>query len=217
MEPPSSEIFSLLLSGQVDKLWTQQRDRLKPYLPFICSVAFSPPPLIPNNTNEDEEYSLIENQEMLHSLLCDIEDTNTIKNYFKLDFIQLRSDALKEQGSLRKLGPEEARSRHNEEETEERLAIVFERGNEEKRFRLLLKELLQIMNQVINNVYDREDAMWNRIWVMSMSLGILTKPFLQNLSLSLSLSLPPFLLSSSLLSSFPSLSFSACSLSLHLN
>ena len=152
MESPSSEIFSLLLSGQVDKLWSQQRDRLKPYLPFICSVAFSPPPLIPNNTNEDEESSLIENQEMLHSLLCDIEDTNTIKNYFKLDFIQLRSDALKEQGLLRKLGPEEARSRHNEEETEKRLAIVFERGNEEKRFRLLLKELLQIMNQVINNV-----------------------------------------------------------------
>ena len=148
MESPSSEIFSLLLSGHVDKLWSQQRDRLKPYLPFICSVAFSPP----NNTNEDEEYSLIENQEMLHSLLCDIEDTNIIKNYFKLDFIQLRSDALKEQGLLRKLGPEEARSGHNEEETEERLAIVFERGNEEKRFRLLLKELLQIMNQVINNV-----------------------------------------------------------------
>ena len=146
MEVPSSEVFSYLYSGQVDKLWSIERDRLKPYLPFICSIALSP--LTSNESEGDQESLLIQNKETIHSLLCDIEETNIIKNYFKLDFSLLRSDALKEQGLLRKLGSEDERHIREREEDEERPAIVFEKGNEEKRFRLLLREILRIMSHV---------------------------------------------------------------------
>lgn len=148
MESPSSEVYSTILSGDIKKLWDYPTAKLKPFLPFLCDAATVSPSLL-----TDELTTWSEHQERLHSLLCELEEANRIIRYLQLDFTELRSDAMKEQHLIRKLSPEGVRSKQHTENAlvdsvEERLPIEFERASEERRFRLVVSEILRIMSQV---------------------------------------------------------------------
>lgn len=150
MEVPNSEIFSLLLSGETHLLWDYPRDQLKPFLPFICHLI-----LQGEDKNEEiNEQNGAISTDRLQSLLYELEETNKVMNYLRLDFVELRSDALKEQRLLRKLTPNEIVKKDRvlvtsfESGRQIRLAIEFERSPEERRFRLVLSELLRVITQV---------------------------------------------------------------------
>ena len=68
-----------------------------------------------------------------------------------MDFAQLQQDSLKEQQLLRKLTPGEERPAGQSvlaASLQYGLAIEFERSDHIRRFRLLLSELLRVMNLV---------------------------------------------------------------------
>ena len=150
MELPSSEILSSLLSGDVAKLWDHPRSKVKPFLPFICKAVFDHvPPIIPDQDAIWSRY-----QKALHSLLYDFEVVNRLKKYLQLDFAELRHDALKEQQLMKKLDPDERRTKRESSlvsNMEHMVTVEFERGCVKRRFRLVLSEILRIISQVLSN------------------------------------------------------------------
>ena len=83
-----------------------------------------------------------------------LQEANAIKKYLSVDFQELKQDALKEQQLLRKLPPGEERGSAQSvlaSALQYGLAIEFERSDHMRKLRLILSELLKVMNQVGNN------------------------------------------------------------------
>ena len=146
MELPSPHIFSAILSGSISKLWEHPRSVLNPFLPLLCKVVFQPTP-----TNQDPTVTWVRYRKALHSLLLDIEPVNRVQKYLQLDFAELNHDAIKEQQLLKKLRPGEEQLRSESvlvSSLENGILTEFERGGIKRRFRLVLSEMLRLINQV---------------------------------------------------------------------
>ena len=75
-----------------------------------------------------------------------------------MDFNEIHHDAVKEQQLLKKLRPGERRNSGESvlaSSLKERLAAEFENGDAKRRLRLVLSEVLNIINQVCVNVVGR--------------------------------------------------------------
>lgn len=150
MEQPSPEVFTALLTGDIRKLWLVPREKVRPYLPYLCRASAKTSPVIGNNGTTSGGSK---RRRALCSLLCEFEDTNAIECYLKLDFSELRHDALKEQQLLKKLRPGEKRSQGESilaSSVKLGLATEFERSEPVRRARLVLSELLRYFSQVLN-------------------------------------------------------------------
>ena len=150
MEQPSPEVFSALLTGDVKKLWLVPRENLRPYLPYLCRVAARNVPVVGNDGTSSAGSK---RRKALCSLLCEFEDTNTIECYLKLNFTELRHDAIKEQQLLKKLRPGEKRSQGESilaSSVKLGLANEFERSEPVRRLRLVLSEVLRYISQVLH-------------------------------------------------------------------
>ena len=148
MNHPCPRVFSSVLSGTISELWNYPRSSLSPFLPLICTAVF-------RSVGNDSRGSVIPAWERfnkaLSSLLLDIESVNQVEKYLQLDFRELRSDAWKEQQLVKKLpGGENPASRVDSvlSSIKDGLVTEFEKSGEEKRFRLVLSELLHLIQQV---------------------------------------------------------------------
>ena len=146
MKHPSPKVFSAIISGTISKLWDYPQSSLSPFLPLVCTAVF--------HSTQDSSDSSQRFRKALHSLLLGIESVNHIKKYLLLDFEELKSDGLKEQQLIKKLTPSEHSSREDSARDSALLKIKdgfvteFEKSGEEKRFRLVLSELLRLIQQV---------------------------------------------------------------------
>jgi hypothetical protein len=131
---PSPEIYSIILSGDILKLWDHPRHKLTPFLSYLCRAVFGSAKNEPTTIRDNHRKGL-------YSLLLNMEDVNKIKKYMALDFVELKNDGLKERELMKKrlavTDPDESK--------ELNVAIEFEKSSEKGRFRLVLKELLRIM------------------------------------------------------------------------
>ena len=142
MNRPCSDVFSAILWGKLSKLWDYPREYLNPFLPLICTAVFH------SDGDRDTELPWERFHQALHSLLLDIESVNHIKKYLTLHFAELKSDAVKEQQLIKKLPAGERRGESVLSGVKEGLVTEFEKATEEKRFRIVLSELLHLLNQV---------------------------------------------------------------------
>ena len=142
MNRPCSDVFSAILWGKLSKLWDYPREYMTPFLPLICTAVFH------SDGHRDTALPWERFHQALHSLLLDIESVNHIKKYLTLDFAELKSDAIKEQQLIKKLPTGERRGESVLSCVKEGLVTEFEKATEEKRFRIVLSELLHLLNQV---------------------------------------------------------------------
>lgn len=146
MELPCTEVFMSLLSGDVGKLWEYPKDKIKPFLPFLCKSVFE-------FQSREEKLS---HQKAIHALLCEIEEVQKIKKYLQLDFMELKNDAVKEMQLIKKRNLNESDSKTESalvDSVETSVAIEFERGSEERQFRLVMSELLGLSAKVRNHTH----------------------------------------------------------------
>ena len=142
VQVPSPRVFSALLSGNVEALKGCPEQDLRPFLPCLSRIALC----APTDTSDAWQASRL----LVHSLVIGIAETNDIRELLSVDFQELKQDAKKEQRLLRKLGPAEERGASQSvlaASLQESLAIEFERGDAARKMRLLLSEILRIMNQ----------------------------------------------------------------------
>lgn len=144
MKHPSPSVFSAIISGTISKLWDYPEASLSPFLPLICTAVF--------HSSQDADSSLPWEhfRKALHSLLLGIKAVNHIKKYLLLDFSELEKDGCKELQLMKKLSPREPSSRDDSMllKIKDGLVTEFEKSSEEKKFRLVLSELLRLIQQV---------------------------------------------------------------------
>ena len=152
---PSSEVFASLVSGDAEKLWEFPRDKLKPFLPFLCKAVFDSQEESTDSSVSSTPTTQWKHVKALHSLLCEMREVNKIKKYLELDFIELKSDAVKERQLIAKRGPDSSSGESSlvDDLTSPNLAIEFEKGSEEKQFRLVLSEILNLISKVTRHTH----------------------------------------------------------------
>ena len=80
-----------------------------------------------------------------------IPEANSVHSYLQIDYPELRSDAVKEQKLLQKLGPVEERPATQSvlaTSMQFGMAIEFERSDHVRRVRLFLSEILRVTSRV---------------------------------------------------------------------
>ena len=142
---PCSKVFYALLAGDISSLCRCSSDELRPFLPCLTRIALCPP-----LDASEHEHGNGRQKEIL-SLIAGIAEANSIKEELKVDFEELRQDALKEQQLYKKLSPGEERAASQSllaASIQHGLAAEFEKSQQIRKFRLVLSEILRIMNKV---------------------------------------------------------------------
>lgn len=140
---PCSKVFYALLAGDTKSLFHCTADELRPFLPCLTRIALCQP----LDTSEDSRHR----QKEVLSLITGIAEANAIKDELMVDFEELRQDAQKEQQLYKKLGPGEERASSQSllaASVQHGLAAEFEKSPQIRKFRLVLSEILRIMNKL---------------------------------------------------------------------
>ena len=140
---PCSRVFYALLAGDISSLCQCTTDELRPFLPCLTRIALCQP-LNANQHGQGRQKEIL-------SLIAGIAEANAIKDELTVDFEELRQDALKEQQLYKKLSPGEERAASQSllaASVQHGLAAEFEKSLQIRKFRLVLSEILRIMNKV---------------------------------------------------------------------
>lgn len=140
-EIPTARAFQAIRSVSISELSLLRDEELRPLLPCLVRMALCSP--------VDESAKWTEARKEVQKLLSGLEIVNSIVALLSVDFNLLEQDALKEQQLRRKIGGGSGTS-ILVESLQSGLALEFERSTSEpsRRLRLVLSELLRIMNQV---------------------------------------------------------------------
>lgn len=138
---PSEHCFSFARNVCVSKLQELSEDDLRAILPSLVRMSQCP--------SLDESTHWQEARKEIQKLLCGMEVVNLIVGLLSVDFCCLRQDCLKEKQMQRKLD-DNGSSSHSAliEASKEGLALDFERSESSRRLRLVLRELLRVINKV---------------------------------------------------------------------
>ncbi|KAL5467653.1 hypothetical protein EMCRGX_G031914 [Ephydatia muelleri] len=140
---PSSKVFYALLAGDIKSLQQCTADELRPFLPCLTRIALCQP-------LDMSEHGRRRQKEVL-SLIAGIAETNIVKEELTVDFEELRQDAQKEHQLYKKLGPGEEQAASQSllaASMQHGLAAEFEKSPQIRKFRLVLSEILRIMNKL---------------------------------------------------------------------
>ena len=140
---PCSKVFCALLAGDIKSLLQCTADELRPFLPCLTRIALCQP----LDTSENGR----RRQKEVLSLIAGIAETNVVKDELTVDFEELRQDAQKEQQLYKKLGPGEERAASQSllaASIQHGLAAEFEKSPQIRKFRLVLSEILRVMNKL---------------------------------------------------------------------
>ena len=129
---PNPVVFSLVSSGDTSGLDQFRKEDLRPFLPLLVGSTL--------NTCED----LLNVVWSIQKLLLDIKEANRVATYYSTDFATLRSDLLKEQQLRRKMS-RGSKSSGTTRDTEHGVCREFEKRSIERKYHLLLSELLSLM------------------------------------------------------------------------
>ena len=147
MEVPSASVFRAVLSGDFKSLLHVKESDIVPFLPALVRFALCCSP--PQQTSGSWTNARI----VAHKIISEIEAANQIAAYLDVDFKEIEVDALK----LRRLKDKMSQSGdssgsrvHNVlvSSLQFGLIVEFERADTTRKFRLLISELLRIMDQV---------------------------------------------------------------------
>ena len=140
---PRKDIFLALSFGELHKLSGFPASDLRPFLPFLSSYLQLE--LSGDNEEEQDAASL-----QVARALVDLPAASQVLSYASANFQLLEEDARKEQRVLQKAVSDGARASTGSvlaQSVENGLCLEFERGDVERRFRLLLSEVLYLMVQ----------------------------------------------------------------------
>jgi len=147
MEVPSASVFRAVLSGDFKSLLDVKESDITPFLPALVRFALCRSP--PQQTSGSWTNARI----VAHKIISEIEAANQIAAYLDVDFKEIEVDAQK----LRRLKDKMSQSGdssgsrvHNVlvSSLQFGLIVEFERADTTRKFRLLISELLRIMDQV---------------------------------------------------------------------
>ena len=151
-EIPSARAFQAIRSVSVSELSQLKDAEVRPLLPCLVRMALCSP--------VDESAKWTEARKEVQKLLSGLEVVNSIVALLSVDFSLLEQDALKEQQLRRKVGGS-ATGSVLVESLQNGLALEFERSEPSRRLRLVLSELLRIMNQVS---FAWPSHKWDKLW-----------------------------------------------------
>lgn len=140
---PNKDVFLALSFGELHKLKEFSASDLRPFLPFLSSYLRTEPSGA--SGVEQDPISL-----QVARALVGLPAANQVLAYASADFQLLEEDVRKEQRVLQKAASDGARASGGSvlaQSVENGLCIEFERGDVERRFRLLLSEVLHLMAQ----------------------------------------------------------------------
>ena len=141
---PNKDVFLALSFGELHKLKDFSTADIRPFLPLLS--LHLQPELPGASDGEQDALSL-----QVAGALVGLPAANKVLAYASADFQLLEEDARKEQRVLQKAASSGARASGGgsvlARSVENGLCIEFERGDVERRFRLLLSEVLHLMTQ----------------------------------------------------------------------
>ena len=141
---PNKDVFLALSFGELHKLKDFSTADIRPFLPLL-SLHLQPE--LPGASDGEQDALSLQVAEALVGLPA----ANKVLAYASADFQLLEEDARKEQRVLQKAASSGARASGGgsvlARSVENGLCIEFERGDVERRFRLLLSEVLHLMTQ----------------------------------------------------------------------
>ena len=142
---PSERCYHFARNVCVSKLQGLSDDDLRAILPSLVRMSQCP--------SLDESAHWQEARREIQKFLCGMEVVNSIVGLLSVDFGCLRQDCVKEKQMQRKL-EESSSSSHSAlvEAAREGLALDFERSESARRLRLVLRELLRVMNKVYDDM-----------------------------------------------------------------
>jgi len=139
-EIPTPRAFSSIRSASVNELSSLTAKELRPLLPCLVRMALCSP--------VDQSSSWTDGRKGIQKILSGLEVVNSIVALLSVDFSLLEQDALKEQELRRKIGGGVGSASVLVESLQNELILEFERSEPSRRLRLILSELLRIMNKV---------------------------------------------------------------------
>ena len=140
---PNKHVFLALSFGELHRLREFPASDLRPFLPLLSSYLQP----VPSGTSDVEQDAI---SLQVARALVGLPAANQVLAYASADFQLLEEDARKEQRLLQKAASDGARASAGSvlaQCVENGLCIEFERGDVERRFRLLLSEVLYLMTQ----------------------------------------------------------------------
>lgn len=141
---PNKDVFLALSFGELHKLKDFSTADIRPFLPLLSLHLQSE---LPGASDGEQDALSLQVAEALVGLPA----ANKVLAYASADFQLLEEDARKEQRVLQKAASSGARASGGgsvlARSVENGLCIEFERGDVERRFRLLLSEVLHLMTQ----------------------------------------------------------------------
>lgn len=137
---PSPKAFSSIRSASVGELSSLSTKQLRPLLPCLVRMALCSP--------VDQSSSWTGGRKGIQKILSGLEVVNSIVALLSVDFSLLEQDAIKEQQLRRKVGGGAGAASILVESLQNELVQEFERSEPSRRLRLILSELLRIMNKV---------------------------------------------------------------------
>ncbi|KXJ29444.1 Integrator complex subunit 2 [Exaiptasia diaphana] len=137
---PSPKAFSSIRSASVGELSSLSTKQLRPLLPCLVRMALCSP--------VDQSFSWTVGRKGIQKILSGLEVVNSIVALLSVDFSLLEQDAIKEQELRRKVGGSAGAASILVESLQSELVQEFERSEPSRRLRLILSELLRIMNKV---------------------------------------------------------------------
>ncbi|CAB4005916.1 Integrator complex subunit 2 [Paramuricea clavata] len=141
---PSERCFHFARNACISRLQELSDHDLRALLPSLVRMSQCP--------SLDESQHWQEARKEIQKILCGLEVVNSIVGLLSVDFGCLRQDCLKEKQMQRKL-EDSSSSSHSAlvEAGREGLALDFERSEPSRRLRLVLRELLRVMNKSSEN------------------------------------------------------------------
>jgi len=150
MEVPSAPVFRAILSGDFKSLLHVKESDIIPFLPALVRFALC---RCPPQQTICESNSWSNARKVAHKIISEIEAANQVAAYLDVDFKEIEVDAQK----LRRLkdkmsqaGGSSGSRVHNVlvSSLQFGLIVEFERADTTRKFRLLISELLRVMDQV---------------------------------------------------------------------
>ena len=135
---PTERAFRFIRNVAISKVEELTREELVSLLPALVRMS--------QCQSIDESLNWQEARKEIQKVLCGLDVVNSVVALLSVDFGCLRQDCLKEQQLQRKLEG----SGHSTlvESLKEDIALEFERSEPSRRLRLVLGEMLRIMNKV---------------------------------------------------------------------
>lgn len=147
MEVPSASVFRAVLSGDFKALLNVRQSDIIPFLPVLVRFALC-------KTSQPVGYNSWSNaRKVAHKIISEIEAANQIAAYLDVEFKEIEADVQKVRrlkDKLTQAGDRTSSKMHNVlvSSLQFGLTVEFEKADNTRKFRLLISELLRIMDQV---------------------------------------------------------------------